>query len=337
MLLAHYKPVRNVRAERFRFMSRLMKDGESLADFIVELKLLASTCEYGNFLDQALSDKLIWAINDKTIQRQLIEEPLDKKFDDIQVKALSIEMVANSVNDIQSMAGPSNINTNWVSRKSNNNAGHQGESSGQMSKGDLREKLSEARGLRGEREPICYRCQGVGHIARDCVRHRKRRNWYDEGSRRTSRSGEERRRESDGNWKRRESDGNWKRRESHESWRRKRINNVAEEDSQTESEKGNNQSDSYSSDENDGMIKNLSMGHRRKGKSSEPLIISILINKIPITMEIDCGAAYSVMPRSIYLKHFGSVKLNPLLKSLSVITGETIKVVGEINVQISIL
>lgn len=83
LLLEYYKPVRNVRAERFKFMSRLMKDDETLAEFIMELKLLASSCEYGNFLDQALSDKLIWSMTDNTIQKQLIDEPIGKKFEEI--------------------------------------------------------------------------------------------------------------------------------------------------------------------------------------------------------------------------------------------------------------
>lgn len=105
-----------MRAERFKFMSRMMREDESLAEFIMELKLLASTCEYESFLDQALSDKLIWSMKDQSIQKQLIDEPIAKKFDEICAKALSIETVAKGVRDIQS-AGGGISNTNWVSKK----------------------------------------------------------------------------------------------------------------------------------------------------------------------------------------------------------------------------
>lgn len=138
-LLEYYKPVRNVRAERFKFMSRMMKEEESLAEFIMELKLLASTCEYESFLDQALSDKLIWSIKDQAIQKQLVEEPISKKFEEICTKALSIEMVANGVRDIQSAGGSSN--TNWVAKRKPKPSSRYEENS--TDRPDLREKLSE--------------------------------------------------------------------------------------------------------------------------------------------------------------------------------------------------
>lgn len=106
--------------------------------------------------------------------------------------------------------------------------------------------------------------------------------------------------------------------------------------SESEEEEGC-QSDSYTSEENDGMIKNLSLVHKRKGKSSDPLIISLFINEILVSLEIDCGAAYSVMPQCLYRKYFSSYKLKPILKSLSVITGEYIEVLGQLEASIFFL
>ena len=42
----HYKPQRVIIAERFRFNKRNQGDSESVADYIVALKQLASSCEF---------------------------------------------------------------------------------------------------------------------------------------------------------------------------------------------------------------------------------------------------------------------------------------------------
>lgn len=120
------------------------------------------------------------------------------------------------------------------------------------------------------------------------------------------------------------SDGNWKRR---------RINALAES-SEEDDGKESEVEDSYSSEEQDNMIKNLALGHKRKGKSSDPLLLKMLVNNISVTMEIDCGAAYSVISQETYLKYFAEKKLEPVVRRLSVITGESIEVLGEMEVEV---
>lgn len=53
-LSAHFKPKPILIAERFRFYRRVQNTGELLADFIIDLKKLASSCAFGQFLDDAL-------------------------------------------------------------------------------------------------------------------------------------------------------------------------------------------------------------------------------------------------------------------------------------------
>lgn len=97
------------------------------------------------------------------------------------------------------------------------------------------------------------------------------------------------------------SDGNWKRR---------KINAVAES-SESDDIKELDSEDTYSSEDQDGMIKNLALGHRRKGKNSQPLFLEVSLNNILVTMEIDCGASFSVMSNEMYLKFFSTRKLKP--------------------------
>lgn len=53
-LKKHYTPKCSVVTERYRFNQRKQEPHESIGDFIVGLKQLAATCEYGTFLQQAL-------------------------------------------------------------------------------------------------------------------------------------------------------------------------------------------------------------------------------------------------------------------------------------------
>ena len=45
-----------------------------MADYIAELRRLATTCEFGAFLDDALRDKLVCGLQKENIQRRLLAE-----------------------------------------------------------------------------------------------------------------------------------------------------------------------------------------------------------------------------------------------------------------------
>ncbi|XP_055685055.1 uncharacterized protein LOC129797827 [Lutzomyia longipalpis] len=71
-LLNHYEVKNNVIAERCQFHMRNRKDGESVNDYIVEIKAMADKCEFGAFLEEALRDRLVSGINDQVLQQKLI-------------------------------------------------------------------------------------------------------------------------------------------------------------------------------------------------------------------------------------------------------------------------
>ena len=48
--------------------------GENVANYLAELRRLALTCEFGNFLDEALCDKLVCGLTNEAIQRRLLAE-----------------------------------------------------------------------------------------------------------------------------------------------------------------------------------------------------------------------------------------------------------------------
>eukprot|EP00731_Ephydatia_muelleri_P004078 Em0002g254a len=58
VLIRHFEPKLIVIAERFSFYRRSQLVGESVADFVAELRRLARNCQFGDFLDEALRDRL---------------------------------------------------------------------------------------------------------------------------------------------------------------------------------------------------------------------------------------------------------------------------------------
>ena len=74
-LKAHFEPkATNVLAHRYTFHQRNQGPNESITDYMAELRRLASLCDFGSFLDQALRDRLVFGIASVTVQKRLLTE-----------------------------------------------------------------------------------------------------------------------------------------------------------------------------------------------------------------------------------------------------------------------
>ena len=65
ILMTHYAPRPIVIAERYQYYKRDQQESESVSDFVVMLKTLASICEFGNCLNKALRDSFICGLRSK--------------------------------------------------------------------------------------------------------------------------------------------------------------------------------------------------------------------------------------------------------------------------------
>ena len=74
VLEQHYNPAPSEIVERFRFYCRTRKPGESVANFLAQLRSLATRCNYGDSLENMLRDRLVCGINDDSIQKRLLAE-----------------------------------------------------------------------------------------------------------------------------------------------------------------------------------------------------------------------------------------------------------------------
>ena len=70
----HLKPKPLVIAERFKFHHRNQKDGETVAQYVAALHKLMKHCDFKDYLDEALQDRLICGLRSEVIQRKLLSE-----------------------------------------------------------------------------------------------------------------------------------------------------------------------------------------------------------------------------------------------------------------------
>lgn len=184
----HYKPKRKVIAERYKFYKRNQKPGEPINDYILELKLLARTCNFEN-VDITLRDRLVMGLVDTQIQNKLLDAEDDLTLELALSKAANMELTSAEVKNIK----PEKMDVNFIGNRgrsqskqryhnhssSNRDSGSgsgAGNSSGHRHRSGTRQKNRYNSPL------TCYICQGEGHIARFC-RSKKRNETKNEGKR----------------------------------------------------------------------------------------------------------------------------------------------------------
>ena len=74
ILKNHFAPKTLVIAERYRFHNCSQREGESVATFAANLKHLASTCDFGTHLNEALRNRFVCGLRSKEIQKKLLTE-----------------------------------------------------------------------------------------------------------------------------------------------------------------------------------------------------------------------------------------------------------------------
>ena len=70
----HHTPPPSEIVQRFKFNSRSQRDGESVAEFVSELRRLSEHCKFEGTLDDMLRDRLVCGIRDVRTQRRLLAE-----------------------------------------------------------------------------------------------------------------------------------------------------------------------------------------------------------------------------------------------------------------------
>ena len=142
-LTDHFEPKPLVIAKRFYFHQRAQGTNESVLEYIAELRRLATHCEFGAFLQDALRDRLVCGLRNTAAQKNPLSEEnltLEKA---IRV-AQSLEAADKNAKKLKADDAASAIH-----------------------------RTSHCHFLKPPRQPgtnnkTCYRCSGTDHIATTC-------------------------------------------------------------------------------------------------------------------------------------------------------------------------
>ena len=132
----HHNPEPSATVQRYKFHCRCRQPGETVSQYVAELRRIAERCNFGDYLESVLCDRLVCGIQDSRIQRRLLGEP-DLKFP----QAQSLESADHDTKALQ--AAPARVNAVNASQP-----------------------LRNPRNLKQPDCP-CYRCGGP-HFDRDC-------------------------------------------------------------------------------------------------------------------------------------------------------------------------
>lgn len=101
----HFKPSPKAIAERFKFMGRRQKQGETVSQYLAELRNLAATCKF-NDLDNRLRDQFIFGILSESAQKKLFTKSDDIKLKDVIAVAHAEELSEISTSIIRARSQP---------------------------------------------------------------------------------------------------------------------------------------------------------------------------------------------------------------------------------------
>ena len=167
LMRRHQHPQPSIIVERLKFHKRDRQPSESVAAYVSELRRLSVTCDFETNLDSSLRDRLVCGINDEGIQRRLLaEKTLD--FNKAFALAQSMELAARNVQDMKQQ---SHVNTPKMSAASplghiNKLATHKvGQSVKPCDRcGGLNQTSPQCR----LKDVTCRNCGKVGHSERVC-------------------------------------------------------------------------------------------------------------------------------------------------------------------------
>ena len=93
LLVGHYKSQTIEIAEHFKFFKRMQKPSEPVVEFMSELRKMAKSCNFGEYLKTALRDQFVCGLKDARCQQEL-PSIADLTIEVAQWKAQAAEVIA---------------------------------------------------------------------------------------------------------------------------------------------------------------------------------------------------------------------------------------------------
>ncbi|UYV73812.1 K02A2.6-like, partial [Cordylochernes scorpioides] len=162
ILKRHFSPKRSIVVERFIFFKRMQLKEESISDYLVEIKRLASSCNFGNFLEDSLRDKMVCGLYNAKIQNRILSEG-DISLAKVIEIALSMEAAEKNTKLFHLEQGEDCVDKLRMERKVESN----------FQNGKCKHCGKQHKELCRFKEAICFKCNKKGHIAPICWSSRR--------------------------------------------------------------------------------------------------------------------------------------------------------------------
>jgi hypothetical protein len=181
----HLRPAPNVIAERFHFFKRDRKSGETVNDYVSELRRLSEHCGFGGKLSTYLRDHFVCGLNSEGIQQKLLtakDLTLDKAIEAASRDAKLIRCVNSgvSVHHVPGVEGPApesggpgcihRVNQPGPGNSATGNSARQQDQRACFWCGN-RGHLAAGCAYKGF---LCHKCGKVGHLEKRCEVEGKR-------------------------------------------------------------------------------------------------------------------------------------------------------------------
>ena len=183
VLRDHYRPATSVTVNRYRFHTRLRKSGESVADYVSDLRKLADDCDFGANLEVQLCDRLVCGINDSVIQKRLLIEK-ELTFTKAYGIAVAQELAVKNAsvlqgNSVSGASAPAAAGVNAVLRRPSPSARGRSLGRGGNRGGPSRPAASSlpTPAPADSAGRYCYRCGETSHLADRCRQIRTKCNY----------------------------------------------------------------------------------------------------------------------------------------------------------------
>ncbi|UYV70018.1 hypothetical protein LAZ67_7001483, partial [Cordylochernes scorpioides] len=153
----YFTPYKNVVTERFKFRQRVQKDDEAIDNYLISLRELSKSCEFGNLEADMIRDQIIEKCNNKKLKEKLLQQEnltLSKTID-------IARMLEISRKEIRLLEPQNDQTLNRVQIKPKNHYNDYN-----FNKGRFTNQGTPS--FSGASKPKCYRCGLDTHSAQEC-------------------------------------------------------------------------------------------------------------------------------------------------------------------------
>ena len=270
-LKKHFEPSKIVIAERFHFHRRSQRPEETISEFLAELRRLATHCSFGDFLNDALRDRLVCGLRSESIQRKLLSQR-DLTLTQAVDIAKGMEAATRDSHELQGQVpNIQAVRSSSATKKSSGST--QGKPCYRCGKKNHLPQQCHFK------EAVCHKCNKKGHISKACK------------------------------------------------------SPVQQKSDTTSSTKPRKKTQWLQTDDTSDSETELPV-LRINSKSSHPIRVEVKINGKLLQMEVDTGAAVSIISEQTKNRLNLTVPLASPSVVLRTYTGEAMSVLGEMKVEV---